>query len=213
MKISVLCSHQNHPVYPQLVKWVERQSTNHTVELVDSKSRLSGGSLLFLISCHEIVGADVRARYESTLVIHASDLPKGRGWSPHIWQVLGGESRITVSLLEAADAVDSGAIWAKRVFDLEGHELWDEINAKLFAIELELMDFAVDNFGRVNPELQTEESLDYFPKRTPQDSQLDPDKSLGEQFNLLRVCDPDRFPAYFELNGHNYRVIIQKHER
>lgn len=168
--------------------------------------------MLFLISCHEIVGMDIRSRYQATLVVHASDLPSGRGWSPHIWQILGGGNRITVSLLEAEDAVDSGAIWAKRDFQLDGHELWDEINEKLFAIEIELMDFAVDNFGGICPNPQPAQGTSYFPKRTPEDSRLDPSKSIREQFNLLRVCDPDRFPAFFELNGHRYRLMIEKDE-
>jgi methionyl-tRNA formyltransferase len=93
-----------------------------------------------LISCNEIVPASVRGRYRKTLVIHASDLPRGRGWSPYVWQVLEGKNRIPVTLLEAEDAVDSGAIWAQRDLSLEGHELFDEIAARLFELELELME-------------------------------------------------------------------------
>ena len=43
-------------------------------------------------------------------MIHASDLPKGRGWSPHIWGLINEAQQITISLLEAVDKVDSGDI-------------------------------------------------------------------------------------------------------
>ncbi|WP_407886543.1 hypothetical protein, partial [Scytonema sp. NUACC26] len=175
MKVSVLCSSATHPVYPHLLQWVERAAADHKIELVEKKSDLTGGDILFLISCHEIILPDDRKKYSASLVIHASDLPEGRGWSPHIWQIVEGRNRITVSLIEAQDPVDSGAIWAQRHLVLEGHELCDEINAKLFAIELELMNHA-----------------------------------LAEQFDLLRVADPDRFPAFFDLRGHRYLVRIEK---
>ncbi|HEY8995231.1 MAG TPA: hypothetical protein VIM71_11255, partial [Lacunisphaera sp.] len=48
----------------------------------------------------------------------------------------------------------------------------------------------------------------YYPRRRPVDSRLDPDKTLREQFNLLRACDPDRYPAYFEVAGRRYEVRV-----
>lgn len=210
MKISILCTNKNHPIFPQLESWQHHNASEHEVELVDSRKLLSGGDLLILISCSEIIGQDIRDRYQKTLVIHASDLPKGRGWSPHIWQVIEGKKEIMVSLLEAENAVDSGAIWSKKSFSLEGHELWDEINEKLFAVEVELMNFAVENFDIVNPKSQKDIEPSYYPKRNPDNSKIDPRKSIDEQFDLLRVCDPERYPAYFELRGYRYKVILEK---
>ena len=125
MKVSVLCSSTAHPVYPHLESWVRRAGVSHDVELVQKKAELSGGDILLLISCHEIISQRDRQRYAASLVIHASDLPEGRGWSPHIWQILEGKREIVVSLIEAQDPVDSGAIWAQRPLVLDGHELCD----------------------------------------------------------------------------------------
>jgi hypothetical protein len=49
----------------------------------------------------------------------------------------------------------------------------------------------------------------FYKKRTPGDSRLDPQKSLAEQFNLLRVVDNDRYPAFFEWNGRRYNLKIE----
>ena len=210
MKISIICSTEKHPVYPWLVQWKQLHKNIHDIEIVEKAENISGGDLLFLISCHDIIDAKIRAHYKSALVIHASDLPLGRGWSPHVWQVLEGRNNIVVSLLEVADQVDGGAIWCKKEIKLEGHELVDEINKKLFEVELELMDFAIKCFGNVIPEEQDASKATYYPKRFPEDSQLDINKTIAEQFDLLRVSDPNRYPAFFEYRGYRYNVKIVK---
>lgn len=212
MKISILCSNASHPVCAHLEQWARTARASHDVELVQRKAELSGGDILFLISCHEIISAQDRAGYGASLVIHASDLPLGRGWSPHIWQILEGKHDIVVSLLEAEDQVDTGAIWAQRHMALEGHELYDEINAKLFAIEMELMSEAVDVEGRRAPMRQDGRAPTYYRRRGPEDSRLDPSRPIAEQFELLRVVDPQRFPAFFDFRGHRYVVRIEKVE-
>lgn len=210
MRISVVCSNPLHPVYMPLKGWCEKQAVSHVVELVTRVTDLSGGDLLFLISCSEIVPNCVRERYRASLVVHASDLPSGRGWSPLIWQILEGRSRIAVSLLEASDPVDSGPIWQKLWLQFNGTELYDEINDTLFAAELKLMDFAVGNIERVKPKPQEANGASWYPRRRPEDSKLDPHLSLAEQFDLLRVSDPNRYPAYFEHRGCSYDIVIKK---
>lgn len=210
MKISVLCSSSSHPVYPLLERWVEGARGEHDVELLQSAKELGGGDILFLISCHEIISRAVRSGYERTFVIHSSDLPKGRGWSPQVWEILAGSNDLVVSLVEAHDKVDAGPVWAKRQLALEGHELHDEINERLFALWLELMDFAVANVRSTKPVQQDDEAATYFPRRSPDDSRLDPQQSIAAQFELLRVADPDRFPAFFDFRGHRYFVRISK---
>ena len=49
----------------------------------------------------------------------------------------------------------------------------------------------------------------YMTKRIPADSQLDPCKSIAEQFDLLRVADSQRFPAFFDYRGKRYLVKIE----
>jgi len=210
MKITVLCSDVLHPVNAHLQSWIATRQ-EHQIDLVRSKSELSHGDLLFLISCSEIVAETDRQPYSKTLVIHASDLPHGRGWSPHIWQIISGASVVTLTLLEAANKVDSGDIWEKLQIKISKDALWNEINRAVFDAELRLMDFAVENFGTIEPQAQSAHiEPTYHPKRSPGNSQVDPKKSIEEQFDLIRVCDPDRFPAYFEMHGHKYLIRLEK---
>lgn len=210
MRISILCSDPRHPIQSRLEIWAERHHGEHDISIVRRASELSGGDLAFLISCHEIIGREIAERYAKSLVIHASDVPNGRGWSPHIWSVLAGEKHIVVSLLEVADGIDTGMIWTKKAFNLEGHELYDEINAKLFDTEIELMNFAVSRFFDIVPQFQDKAEGTYCRKRTPDDSRIDIDRSIRDQFDLLRVSDPERYPAFFEKDGFIFELTLKK---
>jgi len=211
LRITLLCSDPLHPVNAYLDRWIQSNSHEHSISLVRSKIDLPGGDVLFLISCCEIIGESNRSKYRKVLVVHASDLPKGRGWSPHIWQILDGKEQITVSLLEADDKVDSGPIWKKMIIFIPKHMLWSEINHELFNAEISLIDFAVNQFDQVIP-VQQDRNIEssYFSLRKPADSKIDPNESIANQFNQLRVCDPVRFPAYFELYGFKYKLTLEK---
>jgi len=211
MKITLLCSSESHPVNSHLEEWMRQNSTLHEITLTRRKKDLPGGDFLFLVSCGEIVSADDRGKYRVSLVLHASDLPRGRGWNPHIWRIIEGASQITLSLLEAEDRVDSGRIWTQVNAPVPKHFLWDEINQLIFDAEMELLDFAVSNFKAIQPRQQNDEiESSYYRLRTPADSRINPEESIVSQFDLLRVCDPQRYPAFFDLHGHRYKVILEK---
>ena len=212
MNITILTTSIEHPVNAYLDKWVER-NRNHKIDIVRSKKELISGDILFLISCSEIISKSERNRFKKTLVVHASDLPYGRGWSPHVWEIINGANDITLSLLEAEDKVDTGDIWTKVSVPVPKTALFDEINELISNSELELMDFALANFETVSPKQQSKNiKATYHLKRTPEDSRLDIHKSIKEQFNLLRACDKNRFPAFFVIHGKKYKVIVENYE-
>lgn len=211
MKITLLCSDPSHPVNAHLLHWIERNRGDHSINLARTKKDLGGGDVLFMISYAEIISSLDRAAYCVSLVLHASDLPHGRGWSPHIWELIKGAEKITLSLLEAEDAVDSGRIWHQITLPIPKHALWDEINEQLFSAEIDLIDYAVKEFDMVIPFEQNQNiEPTYYPRRTPDDSKIDPELSIATQFDLIRVCDKNRFPSYFYLHGHKYKLILEK---
>jgi methionyl-tRNA formyltransferase len=52
----------------------------------------------------------------------------------------------------------------------------------------------------------------YYRKRIPEDSRIDPCGSIAGQFDLLRVADPERYPAFFDFRGHRYEIRLIKSE-
>ncbi|HWK42606.1 MAG TPA: formyltransferase family protein [Croceibacterium sp.] len=212
MKITILCSDATHPVNIWLEDWAAQIANAANVEIVRKVQDAGGGDILFLISCTEVVTREERNRYGASLVLHASALPKGRGWSPHIWELIEGAENITLSLLEAEDSVDSGRVWTQRSIPIPRHALWSEINEALFSAEIALMTFALENFRKISLFEQSAEGVSYHRRRTPSDSEIDPNRTIAEQFDLIRVCDPQRFPAYFHLRGHRYVLKLEKYD-
>lgn len=214
LKVSLLCTDQKHPIFPRLLSWKEQFQTSYDIEIISEVEELRDiGDFLFLISCSVLIDESIKSRFINTLVLHASDLPHGRGWSPHIWQIIEGESYITLTLLEAAEEVDSGKIWLKERVDIQSSDLFDEINDKLFDAELRLIRKAIEHSSRIRPYTQNDqEKITYYRKRTPEDSRIDVKSSIEKQFNLFRVCDPNRYPAFFDLDGCRFTVEIKKVE-
>jgi len=196
---------------PHLEAWRARQLEHgHDVDLVSLMAQLTGGDILFLVSCSEILDETCKSAFTYSFVLHASDLPRGRGWSPYIWNILEGNNELTVCLLEAVSPVGSGSIWLRRRFILEGHELLPEIHERVFQAEMSLMDEVIEKLRDIQSLPQDEHSVSHYPRRTPEDSRLDPNKTLAEQFDLLRVVDSERFPAFFEYRGRRYKLKIEK---
>ncbi len=181
----------------------------HNLMRADSAQQIEEGDCVFFLSCEKIVPKSVLLRNRHNLVIHASALPKGKGMSPLTWQIVAGESEITVTLLEASEALDGGVIYLQDVIRFSGHELIDELREKEGTSRIELALRFIDEFGSIRGVEQVGEET-FYPRRTPADSKIPTDASLVDLFNRLRVADNERYPAYFEHLGHRYILKITK---
>jgi methionyl-tRNA formyltransferase len=205
MNITILYSDPLHPIHAFLQDWA--QSAPAQVTIVQDVADVGSGDILFLIACQQIVGTAVRERFSHVLVVHGSDLPKGRGWSPVAHELLAGKRDICISLLEAVGKVDAGAIWHKERIHFEGTEIHREIHAAVSRATLRLMDWAIANHATVSPQVQTGEAT-YYERRRPEDSRVQPDQSIAEIFDLLRIADPKRYPVHFEHRGRTYTLVM-----
>jgi methionyl-tRNA formyltransferase len=210
MKIDIVISDRKHPLWTTVSNWAERHQ-DHQINLLNELAQAEGGDFLVMIACHEIAKPAVRGRYRRSFVSHASDLPEGRGWSPAVWDILEGKDRIVLTLIEATDQVDAGGVLHKFRASVKPTDLHDDINRMLGELVLGALDFILKN-ADMEPVPQTGNPT-WHRKRAPADSELDPSRSIASQFNLLRVCDPDRYPAFFELFGERFELIIRKSSR
>ena len=210
MEITIITSSFEHPIFPYLKKWQKDQYQEHDIQIIDDTTQIKSGDFLILVSCHQFIGAEIRSNFKYTLLLHASDLPKGRGWSPHVWDIINGSSNLTLSLLEVTDPIDTGDIWKKTKIPLEGHELYDEIDHLLFSNEINLINFAIENFRNIKPAKQSENDVTYYSRRNSEDSEIDISKSISSQWNLIRICDINRYPPFINLGGSRFILKVRK---
>lgn len=175
----------------------------------DSEEILETFEIVFILSYHKILEKHFLDKHQHNLVIHASALPKGKGWSPLFWQVLEGKRAIVFSLFAASVDVDSGEIYLQKTLHLSGVELYEELRelqAKM-CIEMAL------EFLKIYPNIksiQQEGEESFYEKRGKEDSRLDISKSIEEQFNLLRIVSNEEFPAFFYKDGKKFILKIYK---
>ena len=93
--------------------------------------------------------------------------------------------------------------------DFAGHELIDEMRRQQGQKTIALCQRFAAEVAPRSGEPQSGEPT-FYPRRRPADSQLDVGRSIRDQFNLLRVVDNERYPAWFEYRGHRYRLAIEK---
>ena len=169
------------------------------------------GDVCLLLSCGRLLNPEQLALHQHNLVVHASPLPQGQGWSPMTWQILEGASSIPITLFEAVSDLDAGSIYLQLQIALEGHELAEEWRVLLAQATQELCLNWFDRYQEVVNAAQPQhgESSQYR-RRRPADSQLDPEQSLAEQFNLLRVVDNMSYPAFFKWRNNRYDLTIRR---
>ncbi len=213
MRISVCSdtdSWSNTYIPEVLLDWL---TDGHEVTWTHDADTLPEGDICFFLSYGRIVSADLLKRHGNNLVVHASDLPMGRGWSPLTWQILEGKNQIPVTLFEAAEAVDSGPIYKQVILRFSGLELIDELRHTMMRATIALC----RSFVREYPAVITtgtpqQGEPTFYARRRPKDSFIDVDKLVREQFNLLRVVDNERYPAWFEFKGKRFILRIEQRD-
>ena len=183
------------------VRWVHRHED------------LIAGDVCFILSYQRIIPANFLSISGNNLVVHASSLPEGKGWSPMSWQILEGKNVIPLSLFEATTGLDDGPIYLQTDIKLTGCELikeWQQIQAHA---TIKLCLHWLKNFPNSrswSKEQQGDES--FFPKRSPKDSLLDVNQTIASQFDLIRIVDNESYPLHFNIRGSRYVVKVNRLE-
>lgn len=180
---------------------------NHDTRLIFRHEEVCEGDILCLLSCEKAFKKLSLNKFN--LVVHESDLPNGKGWSPVTWQILEGKNNIPVTLFEATASIDSGHIYSQDYISLEGTELLDEIKHQQGTVTQSLILSFVETLPHIKGRPQSGEES-FYPRRRPENSRLDIHKSIYDQFDLMRVCDNERYPAHFTMRNEEYVLKIYK---
>jgi methionyl-tRNA formyltransferase len=207
MKIAILTSERQW-FYVYAVKLAEKLGG---VPVFTSHQDINqANDILFILAYHTIIEQEFLIQNKHNIVIHESDLPKGKGWAPLFWQALEGKTNIPFTMFEASSSVDNGDIYFQKILHLTGYELNEELRQKQANLSIEMCLNFVNNYADyLSPKKQTGDES-FYAKRTHADSELDVNKTIKEQFNLLRIVNNEEYPAFFEINGKKYKLLIER---
>lgn len=206
MKIAILTS---------LNQWFVPYAKELESKLSDSKLFFnhqdidSSYEIVFILSYHNIIEDNFLKLHKYNLVIHESALPQGKGWAPMFWQILEGKNNIPFTMFEASSGVDNGEIYMQKNLELTGYELNNELRKKQAEFSMEMCIEFINNFNKLKNSTIQDGEESFYERRTEKDSQLDINKTIKEQFNLLRIVDNENYPAFFELDGNRFILKIE----
>jgi methionyl-tRNA formyltransferase len=184
-------------------------------DLRSTLQRFQGGVLLS-IGFPYLVPDDVLKLFTLSLNVHPTLLPRYRGPTsgPYILMSNEKESGSTVHLMEAGP--DTGPIVLQRTVPLSRFDTIRSLRRKVYAIEPNLV---VDTLALLDTpgfksRPQDESQATWYPtRRKPEDSEIDPTKSLLDVYDQIRACDPDEFPAYFYIEGQKVCIRLWRPQR
>lgn len=176
-----------------------------------SYKKINDYEIVFVLGYTRILPESFIKTNHAVLIVHESKLPKYRGFAPVQWQILNNKKKITNSLvlLGKNEKVDSGKVILQNLISLQGNELYDEIREYQFNSTYKLIKKFLNNYPNFKTKKQKGKSS-FLRKRTPEDSEININKSLKSQFNLLRISNNEEWPAFFFYKNNKYILKIFK---
>ncbi len=209
MRISILTDNRNSwfvPYGEKLSSLLLRDG--HDVYLCYSSESVRRGDVCFLLSCTKKLKKEVLAKNKNNIVIHASDLPKGRGFSPIQHQIREGCDCIVLTVFEATEEIDAGPYYLKKDIALCGNELLVEIRDIIGRQIISLCDLYIRKVDAWKP-IQQSGVPTFYNRLTKADDEIDIDKTIFELMNQFRASDFKRFPPFFVYQGRKFFLEIK----
>ena len=181
----------------------------HQVKYVFNKEEILKGDICFLLSCTKLIDQKFLDLNSNNIVIHASDLPKGKGFSPLQWQIFEGKNQIILTLFEVVKDVDSGPYYFKDTLKFDGTELLPELREKMAKKIIDMSINFVVNGKQLKP-IEQSGIESFYKRRKIEDDQVDTNKSIKDLFNHLRIADNNKYPLYFYIKNKKYSIRIEE---
>jgi methionyl-tRNA formyltransferase len=164
--------------------------------------------IVLLSGVHYILPEDLinKPRY-GCYCFHESPLPEGRGSAPIQWAVSNKRPNLTITMFKANAKIDRGYYTNQINIPIRDIDVYEELETKRRSIIKESLILFLTELkeGVIVLREQTGASS-YNKKRLAKDSELDINKTIAQQWDLLRICDNENFPAFFTIG--NRKVIL-----
>ena len=145
----------------------------------------------------------LRAAAGGFLGIHASLLPRHRGFAPLVWTMIEGDHEAGVTLFSMTDAIDDGDIWGQRSVPIAESDYIADVLVKIEGQALALLDevWLAILSKSVGPVPQPPVGATYGPQRTPAHGRIDWSLPARRIYDFVRA-QSDPYPgAFTTLSG------------
>tara|TARA_B100000161_G_C33543535_1_gene411874 strand:+ start:1207 stop:1851 length:645 start_codon:yes stop_codon:yes gene_type:complete len=165
--------------------------------------------IVIILSYTKILPKNFLQKNKLNVVIHSSKLPYNKGFAPLSYQVLKNKTLIFNTLFKVSEKVDSGPIIKTNKFKINITDLYSDLRLKQYKSIVRL----IFDFLKTYPKIKLKEQKgkgSHNKRRNSADSLININKSIKSQFNLLRICDNENFPAFFIYKNKKFIIKIYK---
>lgn len=171
-----------------------------------------------LISCGfpYILEGEIIDRAKFAINVHPTLLPKYRGYRSGPYILINNEKKSGVSIHFLTNNMDQGDIILQKEFPISSFDTTKSVFRKCMQIEPIVLYEAIqkikdDQIIRI-PQNEVD-ATEYSYIRTPEDSEIDWNKPLKDLYNQIRACDPDDYPAFFNVEGQKVCIKLWRQNK
>lgn len=167
---------------------------------------------LFIVAGYPTIFSEdlMKAAPRGVINLHGGPLPRYRGGSPLNWQIIRGEARVGISVIQLDEGIDTGAILAEGETEINSidtisdiHEWANEVFPRLVLKVLHQFDC-----GECQGRIQDESEAEYWHQRTDEDGQIDwRNNTAREIHNLVRGVTRPYPGAFTYYEGTRVRIF------
>ncbi|MBR8734770.1 Bifunctional polymyxin resistance protein ArnA [Fusobacterium necrophorum] len=170
---------------------------------------------LISINYRYIIPESIFSKVQYAINIHGSLLPKYRGRTPHVWNIINGEKFSGITCHKITDIVDSGDIIYQEKIKIEdnwtGNDLLKEMQSRYPSILLKALKKIENNKENIFQK-QNEIEATYFGKRIPEMGYISFFNSYINIYNFIRAQAEPYPGAYYYLSD-GKKIIIDEIEK
>ena len=208
-KICIFFDYKNKWALKYFDKKIFKNNQKYKFFYHSNQKYLKNFDVVFLFGLTRIIKKKIISNNKLVLVVHESNLPKGRGMNPVQNLILSNVNRIPIRLIVASNLkVDSGDIILQDNFILKGYDLINEIRKKQFKATIKIMKLFLKKFPKYELKKQKGKST-YFKRMTKSSNELNINKTIKENFNIIRISSK-KYPAYFIFKKKKFYLNIYK---
>jgi methionyl-tRNA formyltransferase len=209
IKVTFLLDTKNNWFEQQLKNFNFKLNHKYKFKISKNYKLVKKQDIVFPLNFTKILPNKFLETNKLVLIIHASKLPKHRGFAPLQAQVLENKKKIYISLIKAVNKVDEGPLCFREYFYLDGTELINEIRNKAGVTMLKIIKKFLTKYPNVSFKEQKGKSS-FNKRRHLKDSELNINKTIKQQFNQLRINHNKLYPSFFIYKNTEYLIKIYK---
>lgn len=208
-KVTFLLDKSNNWFHSYITKNTFKHIKKFSFKIEENYKKIKEEDIVFILGYGKLLPERFLKKNKLNLVIHESKLPKDKGGAPIHYQILKNKKKIYISLIKASLKIDSGDVFLVDSVKLNGTELMNELRFIQAQARLNIIKKFLKKYPNIKS-LRQRGKGNFNRLRNSNDSEININKSIKSQFNLLRICDNERYPAFFKHKNQKFILKIFK---